>query len=105
MSETPVFMIVNLSAITDADSYRVYEKGFFPILKKYGGEFVTYDDAPNTFEGDQTLTGRVIIFKFPSEKAATSWYADVEYQALSEHRRTGTTLNFLTMVRGQPERR
>lgn len=28
MSDTPVYMVVNL-AITDTESYRVYEKGFF----------------------------------------------------------------------------
>ena len=36
MSDTPVFMVVNLSEITDAAAYRTYEKGFFPILKKPG---------------------------------------------------------------------
>ena len=29
-----VYMVVNLS-INDRDEYRVYEKGFFPFLKKY----------------------------------------------------------------------
>ena len=43
MSDVPVFMVVNL-AVTDADTYRKYEKGFFPILKKYGGKFLTFDD-------------------------------------------------------------
>jgi alpha-D-ribose 1-methylphosphonate 5-triphosphate synthase subunit PhnG len=31
-------------------------------------------------------------------------YADDGYQALSEHRRAGTKLDFLTMVRGRPLR-
>ena len=30
--------------VDDADTYRIYEKGFFPILKRHGGEFFTYDD-------------------------------------------------------------
>jgi uncharacterized protein (DUF1330 family) len=46
----------------------------------------------------------MIIFKFPSEQAAKGWYADDDYQALSEHRRAGTKLDFLTMVRGLPLR-
>lgn len=33
MSALPVYMIVNLK-INDPDQYRVYEKGFFPLLKK-----------------------------------------------------------------------
>ncbi len=104
MTETPVFMIVNLSAISDPDAYRVYEKGFFPLLKKHGGAFVTFDDNAITLEGEQPLAGRVVIFKFPSEDAAKAWYADPAYQALSEHRRAGTTLNFLTLVHAMPAR-
>ena len=43
MEEVKVYMIANLQ-IHDADRYREYEKGFFPLLKKYAGEFITYDD-------------------------------------------------------------
>ena len=32
MSEVGVYMIANLT-VNDADEYRKYEKGFFPILK------------------------------------------------------------------------
>lgn len=103
MSELPVYMIVNLS-VTDKEEYLKYEKGFFPILKRFGGEFVTYDDNPETFEGSSPVEGRSIIFKFPSEQAAKDWYADAEYQALSEYRRAGTELKHLTMVRGLPPR-
>lgn len=52
MSDIPVFLVVNL-AVQDAAEYRKYEKGFFPILKRYAGEFVTYDDNPDTFDGTQ----------------------------------------------------
>lgn len=105
MTDAPVYMVVNLKEITDADTYRTYEKGFFPLLKKHGGEFVTFDDASETLEGEAALQGRMIIFKFPSEAAAKGWYNDPDYQALSEHRRAGTKLNFLTLVHGLPPRR
>jgi uncharacterized protein (DUF1330 family) len=103
MADIPVYMVVNL-AVTDADTYRNYEKGFFGILKKYGGEFITYDDKPITLEGDAPREGRMIIFRFPSEQAAQDWYADADYQSLSEHRRAGTKLEFLTLVHGLPPR-
>ena len=103
MAEIPVYMVVNLK-VTDADTYRLYEKGFFPLLKKYGGQFVTFDDNADTFEGSAPREGRMIIFQFPSEEKARAWYADGDYQALCEHRRAGTTLEFLTMVRGTPPR-
>lgn len=103
MSDVPVYIIANFT-VHDAATYRVYEKGFFPLLKKYGGEFVTYDDATETLEGPKAREGRVVIFKFPSADAARTWYADPEYQALSEHRRAGTELEFITMVHGLPPR-
>ena len=103
MSDVAVYAVVNLH-ISDAASYRQYEKGFFPLLKRYGGEFVTYDDAALTLEGTAPRSGRMIIFKFPSEAQARAWYSDPEYQALSAHRRAGTRLEFLTVVRGMPPR-
>ena len=46
----------------------------------------------------------MVIFKFPSEQAALEWYKDPEYQSLSEFRRAGTELQFLTLVHGLPPR-
>ncbi len=103
MPDVPVFVIANFT-VHDADTYRVYERGFFPILKRHGGSFHTYDDKPVTFEGAAPREGRMVIFQFPSEQAATEWYNDPDYQALSEHRRAGTQLQFITMVRGLPPR-
>jgi uncharacterized protein (DUF1330 family) len=103
VSDVPVYMVVNLQ-VSDAATYRVYEKGFFPLLKRYGGQFITFDDQPDTLEGEAPREGRMIIFQFPSEAQARAWYADEEYQALSNHRRKGTKLEFLTMVRGMPPR-
>ncbi len=103
MEMIPVFMIVNLE-INDAEEYKIYEKGFFPLLKKYGGSFVTYDDNPIHMEGESPRPGRMIIFKFPSEQAGKDWFADSDYKKLSEHRRAGTKMNFLTMVHGLPPR-
>ena len=94
MSDVKVYMIANLQ-IHDADNYRNYEKGFFPILKKYGGEFITYDDNIINVEGDNDITGRVIIFSFPNEEAAESWYNDPEYQEISKFRREATTTQLI----------
>ncbi len=103
MSDVAVYMIANL-VVHDADEYRKYEQGFFPILKRFGGEFITFDDNNETLEGSDPIEGRVIIFKFPSEQAARDWYADEDYQALSEFRRAGTTLKSLNLVHALPPR-
>ena len=80
MDDVKVYMVVNLE-IEDKDIYLKYEKGFFPILKKYGGEFLTFDDSFRHMEGPEPLTGgRVIIFSFPSDSAAKACFEDPEYQ-------------------------
>lgn len=103
MTDVPVFIIANLTPVDKAE-YRIYEKGFFPLLKKHGGSFVTYDDNIKHLEGSDPRSGRIIIFSFPSEAAAETWYNDPDYQALSEHRRAGTNLASMTMVHGLPPR-
>lgn len=103
MSDVTCYVIANF-LVEDADEYRKYEKGFFPILKRYGGEFFTYDDDTVTFEGPAPRQGRMVLFSFPSEQAARDWYNDPDYQALSEFRRAGTQLEFLTMLHGLPPR-
>ena len=103
MSDVPVYVVANFT-VHDADTYREYEKGFFPILKRHEGTFFTYDDNTVTFEGNSPAEGRMVMFTFPSEAQAVAWYNDPDYQTLSEHRRAGTELKFLTMVHGLPSR-
>ena len=103
MPDTPAYVIANFT-INDKDEYRKYEKGFFPILKKHGGTFFTFDDSTKHLEGSDPRPGRMVIFQFPSEAAADAWYKDPEYQALSEHRRASTNLVSLTMVHGLSSR-
>ena len=50
----PVHFIAHFT-VTDAEGYRVYEKGFFPILREHGGRFVTYDDRrPSSRASERT---------------------------------------------------
>lgn len=101
MSDEKVYMIANLE-IEDKDTYRLYEKGFFPILKKYDGEFVTYDDTVKTFEGSTPIEGRMVIFSFPSPQKAEKWFNDPEYQELAKHRRAAGKLKNLSMIKSLP---
>jgi uncharacterized protein (DUF1330 family) len=54
MIEVPIYVIANI-VIKDPDTYKKYEKGFFPILKKYQGQFITYDDNIGQFEGSSEV--------------------------------------------------
>jgi uncharacterized protein (DUF1330 family) len=99
MITVPVYLIVNLKII-NADKYKVYEKGFFPFLKKHNGTFITFDDSPQCLEGNiPNNFDRVIIFSFPSEQDADNWWNDDGYQELSKHRRASTEIT-LQKVKG-----
>ena len=103
MDDIPIYMIVNLK-INNPDEYKIYEKGFFPFLKKYNGSFITFDDSPECLEGDTPKQfDRVILFSFPSEKDADNWWNDDGYQELSMHRRAATEIT-LQKVKGMPPR-
>ena len=103
MSEVPVYVVANI-VIHNPDTYKKYEKGFFPILKKYEGKFITFDDNIGQLEGSSEVSGRVIIFSFPNESLADQWYSSVEYQELSAFRREGTDTISIFKVKGQPPR-
>ena len=60
MSDVPVYVVANFT-VHDADTYREYEKGFFPILKRHEGSFFTYDDYTVTFEGNDPREGRMHV--------------------------------------------
>ena len=99
MKDIPVYMIVNLKII-NPDEYKLYEKGFFPFLKKHNGSFITFDDSPECLEGNKPMQfDRVIIFSFPCEQDADNWWNDNGYQELSKHRRAATEVT-LQKVKG-----
>ena len=102
MSEK-VYMLVDIN-IQDKETYLNYEKGFFPILKKYGGEFITFDDKIEHLEGEKPIEGRTILWTFPSEEDAKAWYNDPEYQELAKIRRSSATLNNLSIIKSLPKR-
>ena len=89
--------------IDDPERYRVYEKGFFPILKAHGGRFVTYDDAPVLLEGSRE-DGRTVLIDFDSEEHLLAWWNSPEYRELAEHRIAGTTTHAIYFARA-PEPR
>lgn len=103
MSERPVYVMAHFT-VFDAEQYREYEKRFFGILKRCQGQFVTYDDNAITLEGSDELSGRCVVLQFPSEALAKAWYNDEEYQAISEYRRAGTKMQFMTVVHTLPPR-
>ena len=98
----PVHFIAHFT-VDDRDGYRVYEQGFFPILKAHGGRFVTYDDAPTVLEGER-VDGRTVVIAFDSEDACLTWWNSPEYVELARHRHESTTTHSIVIVHSPPAR-
>jgi len=98
----PVHFIAHLS-VNDADRYRIYEKGFFPILTAHGGRFVTYDDNVIELEGERP-GGRTVIIHFDSEEELMGWWNSEDYQALAEHRKASCTTHSVSVIHPLPPR-
>jgi uncharacterized protein (DUF1330 family) len=103
MSDTRPVRFVAHFTVHDPERYRVYESGFFPILKAHGGRFVTYDDDPTVLEGTRA-DGRTVMIDFDSEEALTGWWDSPEYRELAVHRHAGTTTHAVYFVHGPPAR-
>lgn len=99
---TPVHFIAHFT-VNDQDGYHVYEKGFFPILKKYGARFITYDDNPTILEGERA-EGRTVIIEFESEATFQAWWDSPEYVELAAHRKAATTTHSICVVHAPPSR-
>ncbi len=89
--------------VDDPERYRIYERGFFPILKEHGGRFVTYDDDVMVLEGEWTQ-GRTVILEFDSHDDLMAWWESPEYRELAAHRHAGTTTHSVIVVGNPPPR-
>jgi uncharacterized protein (DUF1330 family) len=98
----PVRFIAHFT-VDDPERYRVYEKGFFPILKAHGGRFLTYDDGVEVLEGTYA-PGRTVVIEFESEEACKAWWESPEYRELATHRHAGTTTHSIVVVHSPPAR-
>ena len=98
---SPVHFVAHFT-VNDPDGYRIYEKGFFPILRNFDGQFITYDDAPTVLEGKRSM-GRTVIIKFDSEEQCLNWWNSPEYIELAKFRHAATTTHSIVIVHSPPE--
>jgi len=98
--QEPVYFIAHIT-VDDAAGYHKYEKGFFPVLKPYGGSFVTFDDNVTILEGERA-PGRTILIRFPNEAACLTWWHSPEYGELAKIRHASVTTHSVSLVHSLP---
>lgn len=91
----PAYVIAMMS-VHDAETYRKYTDRTPPIVKKYGGRFLTRGEPVKTIEGE-AYEGRMVILEFPGETEVESWFEDPDYEAAMEFRRAASKMHMLLM--------
>lgn len=91
--------VVSMMSIHDPETYKNYTDRTPPIVKKYGGKFLTRGEAFTCVEG-QDYDGRLVILEFPSKEHVENWFADPDYQEAMAFRHASSTMNYLLLQEG-----
>ena len=91
--------VVSMMSIHDPETYKQYTDRTPPIVKKYGGKFLTRGEEFTCVEG-QDYDGRLVILEFPTKGDVEAWFADPEYQEAMEFRHAASTMNYLLLQEG-----
>ena len=91
--------VVSMMSIHDADTYKQYTDRTPPLVKKYGGKFLTRGEAFTCVEGN-VYDGRLVILEFPSKADVEAWFNDPDYQEAMTFRHASSTMNYLLLQEG-----
>lgn len=83
-----VYVIAQIS-ITDRAVYDRYQARFLEVFRKFKGELLAADEAPETIEGAWT-GDKLVMMKFPDKPAFEEWAYSPEYQAIVKDRFAGS---------------
>ncbi len=91
--------VVSMMTIHDPDTYKKYTDRTPPIVKRYGGKFLTRGEEVSTVEGDE-YTARMVILEFPSKQHIEDWFADPDYQEAMKFRHASSKAQILVQEGG-----
>jgi uncharacterized protein (DUF1330 family) len=82
--ERPAYIVAEVEVVTDQATYQKYIDGATPIVKKFGGHFISRGNTIEEFAGAPPK--RVAIYEFPSLKQAEGYRDSPEYRAIVQFR-------------------
>lgn len=91
--------VVSMMSIHDAQTYKQYTDRTPPIVKKYGGKFLTRGEPFTCVEG-KDYDGRLVILEFPTKDDVEAWFNDSDYQEAMTFRHAASTMNYLLLQEG-----
>ena len=91
--------VVAMMTINDPYTHRQYTDRTPPIVKKYGGKFLTRGEEFTCVEGSD-YDGRLVILEFPGKDDVEAWFNDPDYQKAMKFRHAASTMNYLLVQEG-----
>ena len=84
-------VIANID-VKNIEAYKVYVERVFPIVKKYGGEYLIRAGEYKIIEGNWKHP-RTVVIKFPTYEKALEWYNSEEYKPIKPIRLANSVAN------------
>ena len=88
------YLIVDVSAIEDPQTYAQYRALVSPGLIQAGGEYLARGGAIDVLEGEWTPQ-RIVVVRFPSADAARLWWNSAAYSELKRMRQASAHTNMI----------
>jgi uncharacterized protein (DUF1330 family) len=88
------YLIVDISAIHDEQTYARYRQQVSPGLSAAGGEYLARGSEIDVLEGDWRPS-RIVVVRFGSMQAAKQWWASPQYAQIRQMRQASTRTNMI----------
>ena len=88
--------VVLMAEVNDPETYKEYISRTPPIVKRYGGKFLSRGGEVDTIEGEP-FNDRLVILEFQSKQAIHDMFSDPEYQAAAEYRKVSSQARILAI--------
>ena len=91
--------VISMMSIHDPEVYSQYTALTPPLVKKYGGKFLTRGEEVSCMEGT-SYEGRMVLLEFPDKASIEAWFADPDYQEAMKFRHASSSMNLLMVQEG-----
>jgi|TARA_B100001142_G_scaffold262492_1_gene265481 uncharacterized protein (DUF1330 family) len=85
------YVIFNIN-VQKPEEYKEYIKKVFPIVSKFGGEYLVRAGEYKIMEGEWKYP-RTVVIKFPTYQKALDWYSSEEYKPIKPIRLATSVAN------------